>query len=254
MQSKTWTNIVSFVVGWNLLLLAAWIAARRCYNCTNRVSRRRRPEVTHRLIQNPLTSRRQLASAPHTLLLLQLALHKSCVYQWSEGRLFFESIELCAARGLYFLNCFPTRKERIRVAIWQRFELQSIYTPSCKYWVLPPDAILPLQLQPDSGSSCNWYTLLVTNTKCFRLIRYYPFVCNRTVVRVAINAQSELQILSASIPLQLQLDSSSSCNRCTLRVANTEFFTSCNHCIIGSCNRCIFRVVIGKLSLLQLAF
>jgi hypothetical protein len=109
------------------------------------------------------------------------------------------------------------------VATGQLFELQSMYTPSCKYWVLPPDTVLPLSLQPDNGSSCNrctflvantecfrlmlyysfslqpdncnWYTLRVANSKCSRLILYYPFSCNRIVVRVAIDVHSELQIL-----------------------------------------------------------
>jgi hypothetical protein len=70
--------------------------------------------------------------------------------------------------------------------------MQLIYTPSCKYWVLPPDAIIPLQLQLNSGLSCNWYTLRVANTKCFRMIQYYPFSCNWTVVQSAIDAHSEL--------------------------------------------------------------
>jgi hypothetical protein len=73
-----------------------------------------------------------------------------------------------------------------------------MYTLSCKYLVLTPDTILPLQLQPDTSSSCNWYTHRVVNTECFRLILYYPFRCNQTVVRVAIDIHSELQILSAS--------------------------------------------------------
>jgi hypothetical protein len=38
--------------------------------------------------------------------------------------------------------------------------------------------------------------LRVANTECFRLILYYPFSCNQTVVRVAIDVHSELQILS----------------------------------------------------------
>jgi hypothetical protein len=114
-------------------------------------------------------------------------------------------------------------------------ELQLIYTSSCKYWVLPPDTILPIQLQPNSGSSRNWYTLRVANTKRFW-----------TVVRVAIDVHSELQILSAfsldiatgqwfelqsmhtlscnrPLSVHLQPASGSSCNQYTLWVANTEF-------------------------------
>jgi multisubunit Na+/H+ antiporter MnhE subunit len=83
------------------------------------------------------------------------------------------------------------------VATGQWFELQSMYTSSCKYWVLSSDTVLPLLLQSDSGSSCNCYTLRVASTKFFRLI-VYPFSCNPTVVRVAIDIHSELQILSAS--------------------------------------------------------
>jgi hypothetical protein len=41
------------------------------------------------------------------------------------------------------------------VATRKWFELQSIYTPSCKCWAFPLDTILSLYLQPDSGSSCN---------------------------------------------------------------------------------------------------
>jgi hypothetical protein len=84
------------------------------------------------------------------------------------------------------------------VAMQHWFELQLLYTPSCKYWVLPPDTILLLQLQPNSGSSCNWYTVRVANTKRFHLILYYPFSCNPIAVRVAIDIHSELQILSVS--------------------------------------------------------
>jgi hypothetical protein len=144
------------------------------------------------------------------------------------------------------------------IATGQWFELQSIYTTSCKYWVLPPDTILPLQLQPNRGSSCNRCTLWVANTECFRMILYYLFSCNPTEVRVAIDVHSEFQILSAYtrycttslvaieqwfelhstytlscnywvlppdavLSLQLQPDSGSSCNLCTLRVANTMF-------------------------------
>jgi hypothetical protein len=63
---------------------------------------------------------------------------------------------------------------------------------------LSPDTVLPLQLQPESGSSCNQYTLRVANAERFRLILYYPFTCNPTVVPVAINIHFELQMLSAS--------------------------------------------------------
>jgi hypothetical protein len=77
--------------------------------------------------------------------------------------------------------------------------------------VLPPDTI-PLYLQPDNDLSCNWYTLRVANTKCFRLMLYYPFICNSIVVRVAIDICSELQILSASAY-------AFSCNPTVVRVA-----------------------------------
>jgi hypothetical protein len=161
-----------------------------------------------------------------------------------------------------------------------------MYIPSCKYWVLPPDAKLPLQLQPDSGSSCNWYTLHVANTKCSRLIMYYPFSCNRTMVRVANDVHSELQILSASawycttslvateqlfelqsiytpsckywvlppdtvIPISLQPDSGWNCNRCTFRVANTEFFRLMLN-YPSSCNPTEVRVAIDIHSKLQI--
>jgi hypothetical protein len=81
---------------------------------------------------------------------------------------------------------------------------------------ITPDTVLPLQLQPDSGTSCNRFTLRVANTECFSLIIYYPFSCNLTVIRVAIDVHPELQILSASpdtvLLIQLQPDSDSICN------------------------------------------
>jgi hypothetical protein len=45
--------------------------------------------------------------------------------------------------------------------------------------------------------TCNWSTWGVAIEVL--AILYYPFSCNRTVVRVAIDAHSELQILSASV-------------------------------------------------------
>jgi hypothetical protein len=73
-----------------------------------------------------------------------------------------------------------------------------MYTSSCKYWVLLPDIVLPLLFQLDSGSSCNRRTLRVANIECFRLILYYPFCCNQTVVQVAIDIHFELQVLCSS--------------------------------------------------------
>jgi hypothetical protein len=162
-----------------------------------------------------------------------------------------------------------------------------MYTPSCKYWVLSPDTVLPLGLQPDSGSSCNWYTLRVANTECFRLILYYPlscnwytvrvtntkffrlilynpFSCNRIVVWVAIDAHSELQILSAFVwyytTPQLQPGTGSSCNWYTLWVVNTECFrlilyypfvplqlgsgSSCNWYTLQLANTKCFRLIL----------
>jgi hypothetical protein len=84
------------------------------------------------------------------------------------------------------------------VATRRWFVLQSMYTPSCKYWVLLPDTVLSLQLQPDIVSSCNRCTLLVANNEYLHMIMYYPFSCNHTVVRVVIDVHSELQILSPS--------------------------------------------------------
>jgi hypothetical protein len=145
--------------------------------------------------------------------------------------------------------------EYVRLILYYPLQLQpnsgsscnQFTLPSCKYRVLSLDNILPLQLQPDSGSSCNRCTLRVANTECFLLIIYYPFSCNPIVVRVAIDVHSELQIRSDSAwyytTLQLQLDSGSSCNRCTLRVANTE----CFHLILYypfNCNRTVLRVAI----------
>jgi hypothetical protein len=134
------------------------------------------------------------------------------------------------------------------VATRQWFELQLIYTPSCKYWALPPDTILPLQLQPNSGSSCNWYTLWVANTKCFRLILYYPFSCNRTTIRVAIDVHFELQILSFRISprewwQKLQLVHDTSCNWSAYRVATSVLVELQSKCFeelqlrcLSSCN------------------
>jgi hypothetical protein len=63
----------------------------------------------------------------------------------------------------------------------------------------------------------------------FCLILNYLFsCCNQIVVRVAIDLHSALQIMSASAwyctTPSVATDSGSSCNWCTLRVANTEFF------------------------------
>jgi hypothetical protein len=120
------------------------------------------------------------------------------------------------------------------------------------------DNILPLQLQSDSGSSCNRYTLRVATIECFRPILYYPFSCNRTIVWVAIYVHSELQILSApavlpdnTLPVQLQLDSGSSCNRCTLWVTNTKCFRLIQYYPF-SCNRIVVRVAIEVHSELQI--
>jgi ferredoxin len=135
-----------------------------------------------------------------------------------------------------------------------------MYTPSCKYWVLPPDTVIPLQLRPNKDSNCNRCTIWVANNEYFRLILNYPFsCCNQTVVRVAIDLHSKLQIMCASawycttpsvaigqwfelqsmytpickywmlppdtiLPLQLQPNNDSNCNQCTLRVANNEYF------------------------------
>jgi hypothetical protein len=94
---------------------------------------------------------------------------------------------------------------------------------------------------------CNWSDCWVPIEVLVELQLYYPFSCNRTVVRVAIDVNSELQVLSASAwyctTLQLQPDSGSSCNRCTLRVANTE----CFHLILYrtfSCNPTVVQVAI----------
>jgi multisubunit Na+/H+ antiporter MnhE subunit len=151
-----------------------------------------------------------------------------------------------------------------------------MHTPSCKYLVLPFDTILPLQLQPGTGSSCNWYTLRVASTKFFRLI-LYPFSCNPIVVRVAIDIHSELQILSAYVwyyttpsvatrqwfelqilsasvwyctTLLLQSDSGSSCNWYTLRVASTKFFRLILYPF--SCNPIVVRAAIDIHSELQI--
>jgi hypothetical protein len=94
------------------------------------------------------------------------------------------------------------------------------------YSRLCPFIVLPLRLQPDSGSSCNRCTLRVANTECSLLMLYYPFSCNPTEVRVAID---------------------------TLRVANKCFrlilyyLFDCNWTVIVP----IYTVVIGLDLLLQ---
>jgi hypothetical protein len=162
----------------------------------------------------------------------------------------------------------------------QWFELQSIYNLSCKCRAHPSDTILSLHLQPDSGSSCNWYTLRVANTECFCLILYHPFSCNRIVVRVAIDVHSDIQIQSAfscnrtvvrvaidvhskmqilsdsawyctTPPLQLQPDCGPSCNWYILWVANTERFRLILYYPF-SCNPTVVRVAIGTHSELQI--
>jgi hypothetical protein len=79
------------------------------------------------------------------------------------------------------------------IATRQRFELQSTYTPSYKYWMLPSNTLLTHPF------SCNRIVVRVANTKCFCLILYYPFSYNWTVVWVAIDVHFELQILSFRI-------------------------------------------------------
>jgi hypothetical protein len=83
----------------------------------------------------------------------------------------------------------PSVATGLRVAIDIHSELQILSAPA-----VPLDNILPVQLQPDSGSSCNWYTLRVANTKCFCLILYYPFRCNPIMVQVAFDVHFELQL------------------------------------------------------------
>jgi hypothetical protein len=123
-------------------------------------------------------------------------------------------------------SAFSCNRTVVRVAIDVHSEMQ-ILSDSAWYCTAPP-----LQLQPDCGPSCNWYTLWVANTEHFHLILYYPFSCNPTVVRVAIGTHSELQILnphpfscgcSSTCP-SVATEQCSSCNRCPLRVANTEWF------------------------------
>jgi hypothetical protein len=141
------------------------------------------------------------------------------------------------------------------VAMQQWFELQLIYTPSCKYWMLPLDTILLLQLQPNSGSSCNWYTVRVANTRRFHLILYYPFSCNRIVVRVAIEYTLSCKYLvlppDTILPLQLQPDTSSSCNWYTHRVVNTKCFRLILYHPFR-CNQTVVRVAIDTHSELQI--
>jgi hypothetical protein len=135
-----------------------------------------------------------------------------------------------------------------------------IHTIVPKYTIQPNscDNILPLQLQSDSGSSCNRYIIRVANIECFCPILYYCFSCNRTVVLVAIDVHFELQILSAPVippnnilPVHLQPNNGSSCNRCTLRVANSKCFRLIQYYPF-ICNRIVVRVGIEVHSKLQI--
>jgi hypothetical protein len=177
------------------------------------------------------------------------------LWTWPNGGIYFafNYIIILIVIGLLFqlqLKHLQLQPTMIRVAIDVYFELQimNILSPitvlplqfqpdsgsSCNQSTLQvantecflPDTILPLQSQPDSGSSCNWYTLGVANTKCCCLILYYPFSCNPRDVWDVIYIHSVLQILSGHTwyctTTRLQPDSGSSCNRCTLWVTNIE--------------------------------
>jgi hypothetical protein len=88
---------------------------------------------------------------------------------------------------------------------------------------------LDLLLQQVHGISCNHNVRQLVHGISCNHGKYLPFSCNLTVVWVAIDVHFELQILSGShdtvLIIQLQPDSDSICNWCTLRVANTECFT-----------------------------
>jgi hypothetical protein len=124
------------------------------------------------------------------------------LWTWPNGGKYFafNYISISIVIGLMFqlqlkhlLQLQPTM---IRVAIDVHFELQIVN-------ILSPVTVLPLQLQPDNGSSCNQSTLRVAikiHSKLqilsgSYLILYYPFSCNPIVIRVAIDIHSELQIL-----------------------------------------------------------
>jgi hypothetical protein len=123
----------------------------------------------------------------NTCLELQLKCLRSC--NWSDDVLQLECLRSCNRSALKSCNWSVCR-----VATVLPLQLQSDSGSSCNRCTLrvantkcfPPDTALPLQLQPDSGSSCNRCTLWVANTEYFRLILYYTFSCNPTVVRVAI--------------------------------------------------------------------
>jgi hypothetical protein len=141
---------------------------------------------------------------------LQLKCSRSC--NWSDWRvatgvlaeLQSKCSEELQLKCLSSCNCTTPS-----VAIGQWFELQSMYTPSCKYWVL-------FRLIMYYPFSCKRCALRVANTECFRLILYYLFSCNRTVVWVAIDIYSELQILSASTWYR---NTHFRCNRIVVQVA-----------------------------------
>jgi hypothetical protein len=108
----------------------------------------------------------------------------------------------------------------VRVAINVHSKLQILST-SALYFTTPP-----LQLQPDNGSSCNWYTLWVANTEHFRL--------NYTTPSVATQQWYELQLIYPP-----------SC----------KYWVSGFHLGSGdtSCNWSMTQVVIEVLTVLQLS-
>jgi hypothetical protein len=98
------------------------------------------------------------------------------------------------------------------VATGQWFELQSMYTLSCKYWVLPPNTVLPLQLQLMYTLSCKYWVLPPNTVLPLQLQLMYTLSYKYWVLPP-----------DTVLPISLQTDNGSSCNRCILRVANTEF-------------------------------
>jgi hypothetical protein len=146
------------------------------------------------------------------------------------------------------------------VAIDVHSELQ-ILSAFAWYCTTPPH-----QSQVDIGSSCNWYTLRVANTERFRLILYYSFSCNPTVVWVAIDIHSKLQILSAFCFLHFYWHPVSKSSQCPKFLK--LILQSCNwsslgitievvtvlqlECLLG-CNWILWRLAIEVLVELQLS-
>jgi hypothetical protein len=147
---------------WSILYttpLVATVSGSSCNQCTLRVANKLTPDTVFRFSCNLTVVR----VAINVHFELQIPSASAWYYTTPSVINVHSELEILSASAWYIL---PLQSS---VATRQRFELQLTYTPSCKYWMLLPNTVLP-----------------------------YPFSCNRTMVRVAIDIHSKLQILSAS--------------------------------------------------------